>query len=201
MSRSQRARGWRPPPAPVFGFPRRPQFWLGVLVGLAFSAAILVTHFTGRHSGRVTLWGANTAGVPGRVAMMGLPPAFGTKVHIHQHLDLFVDGKRVVVPAGIGIDPGGRFLVPLHTHDSSGVIHVESPVERGYTLGEFFGVWGVRLTRRCLGRYCANLRVFIDGRRIASDPRRLRLRQHQEIAIVVGTPVPVPSSYDFPPRD
>src|SRR5579864_7544923 len=97
MSRSQRARGWRPPPAPVFGFPRQPQFWLGVLVGLAFSAAILVTHFTGRHSGRVTLWGANTAGVAGRVATMGLPPAFGTKVHIHQHLDLFVDGKRVVV--------------------------------------------------------------------------------------------------------
>src|ERR1700758_1756158 len=103
MSRSQRARGWRPPPAPVFGFPRRPQFWLGVLVGLAFSAAILVTHFTGRHSRRGTLRGANTAGGPGRVAMMGLPPAFGTKVHIPQHLDLFVDGKRVVVPAGIGI--------------------------------------------------------------------------------------------------
>lgn len=201
MSRSRRARGWRPPPAPVSGFPRRPQFWIGVLVGLALSAAILVTHFTGRRAAPPTLDGANTAGVARRAALMGLPPAFGTTVHIHEHLDLFVNGKRSAVPAGIGIDPDGRFLLPLHTHDASGVVHVESPVERNYTLGEFFGVWGVRLTRRCLGHYCGSLRVFVDGRRLASDPGRLRLRQHQEIAIVLGKTVAVPSSYDFPAGD
>jgi hypothetical protein len=198
---SQRARRWRPPPAPVSGFPRRPQFWLGVLLGLAFSAAILVTHFTGRRAGPTVLWGANTSGVPRRAALMGLPPAFGSKVHIHEHLDLFVNGKHVAVPAEIGIDPGGRFLAPLHTHDSSGVIHVESPVQRSYTLGEFFGIWGVLLTRRCLGRYCGDLSVFVDGRPLRSDPATLRLRQHQEIAIVVGKPVAVPSSYDFPAGD
>jgi hypothetical protein len=224
MSRSQRARGWRPPPAPISGFPRRPPFWVGVLVGLALSAAILVSHFTGRRAGTPgqTLttvrsfdeaalpglltgpapWGANTAGVPQRVGLMGLPPVFGTTVHIHQHLDLFVNGKRVAVPAGIGIDPGGSFLVPLHTHDDSGVIHVESPVVRDYTLGELFGVWGVRFTRRCLGAYCtAGLNVFVNGRRLLSDPTQLRLRRHEEIAIVVGRPVAVPSSYAFPSRD
>jgi hypothetical protein len=227
MSRSQRARAWRPPPAPVSGFPRRGAFWVGVVVGLGASAAILVAHFTRHQSppaGQTlttvrsfddrTLpgmlrgpapWGANTADAPRRAALMGLPPVFGTTVHVHQHLDLFVDGRRVVVPQGIGIDPGGGFLVPLHTHDDSGIIHVESPVERDYTLGEFFGVWGVQLTRRCLGGYCAagdgSLRVFVDGRRLESDPTQLRLRRHQEIAIVVGKPVAVPSSYDFPPSD
>jgi hypothetical protein len=136
---------------------------------------------------------------------MGLPSRFGYTVHLHQHLDLFVHGKRVVVPSGIGIDPGGAFLLPLHTHDDSGVIHVESPVHRDYTLGEFLGVWGVRFTRRCLGAYCSgrgqSLRAFVDGRRIASDPTQLRLRQHDEIAIVVGRAVAVPSSYDFPAND
>jgi hypothetical protein len=227
MSRSQRARAWRPPPPPVSGFPRRGAFWVGVLVGLAASGAILATHFT-RHkappAGQTLTtvrrfdeaalpgllkgpapWGANTADVPRRVALMRLPPEFGTTVHIHQHLDLFVDGKRIVVPQGIGIDPGGGFLVPLHTHDDSGIIHVESPVKRDYTLGEFFGVWGVRFTRRCLGSYCAtgnrSLRVFVDGHRLTSDPTQLRLRRHQEIAIVVGRPVAVPASYDFPPPD
>ena len=223
----KRARAWRPPPPPISGFPRRPPFWVGVLVGLALSAVILVGHFTGRraaHPGQTlttvrsfdetTLpglltgpapWGANTADAPRRVALMGLPPEFGATVHIHQHLDLFVDGRRVVVPQGIGIDPGGRFLVPLHTDDDSGVIHVESPVKRDYTLGEFFGGWGVRFTRRCLGGYCGagatKLSVFVDGRTLVSDPTQLKLRQHQEIAIVVGTPVEVPSSYDFPPPD
>lgn len=227
MSRSQRARAWRPPPPPVSGFPRRGAFWVGVLVGLAASGAILATHFT-RHrtapAGQTLTivrsfdeaalpgllkgpapWGANTADVPKRVALLQLPPEFGTTVHIHQHLDLFVDGKKIVVPQGVGIDPGGGFLVPLHTHDDSGIIHVESPVKRDYTLGEFFGVWGVRFTRRCLGGYCepggGDLSVFVDGHKLPSDPTKLRLRRHQEIAIVVGRPVAVPASYDFPPPD
>jgi hypothetical protein len=63
--------------------------------------------------------------------------------HIHQHLDIYVDGRKVPVPALIGIDPAAGFA-PLHVHDTSGVIHVESPTVRSYTLGEFFAVWGVR---------------------------------------------------------
>ncbi len=200
---------------------------MGVAVGLLASAALLASHFVGRHSpsagpastvvrsfdssrlpGVLTSpapWGPNAAEVPRRLGVMGLPAGFGYTVHIHQHLDLFVDGTRVVVPSGIGIDPGGTFLAPLHTHDDTGIIHVESPVRRDYTLGEFFGVWGVRFTRRCLGGYCADsgraFRLFVNGRRILSDPTRLRLRQHEEIAIVVGGPVAVPSSYSFPPQD
>ena len=92
-------------------------------------------------------------------------------------LDLFVHGRRVPVPAGIGIDARDGFISPIHTHDSSGIVHVESPDVRTFTLGEVFGVWGVRLTRRCLGGYCANgaarLRVYVDGRPFAGDPRVL----------------------------
>ncbi|HEU4425862.1 MAG TPA: hypothetical protein VFR67_25265, partial [Pilimelia sp.] len=114
-------------------------------------------------------WGANTAGLAGRLRAIGVPPLSpyeGTAVHIHQHLDIFVDGRRVPVPALIGIDPVVGFA-PLHVHDTSGVIHVESPTVRGYTLGQFFAVWGVRFTPSCLGGYCAGgprrLRVFVDG--------------------------------------
>jgi len=123
-------------------------------------------------------------------------------LHIHQHLDLFVDGRQVVVPAGIGIDPNGHFIAPIHTHDSSGVIHVESPVRRSYTLGELFGVWGVRFTSHCLGAYCRGagkaFEVFVDGRRVESNPTRLPLGSHDEIAVVVGERVPVPRAYAFP---
>jgi hypothetical protein len=57
-------------------------------------------------------------------------------VHLYQHLDLYVDGRQVSVPAGIGIDPAVGFA-PLHTHDASRVIHLESPTVRTYTLGQF----------------------------------------------------------------
>jgi hypothetical protein len=154
-------------------------------------------------------WGANTADLAQRLQAMGLPPLSpveGTVLHIHQHLDLYVDGRKVPVPAGVGIDPAVGYA-PLHTHDTSGIVHVESPTVRTYTLGEFFGVWGVRFTPGCLGGACAGggrqLRVYVDGQAYRGDPTTLALAPHQELVVAYGTPAqlpsPIPSSYRFPP--
>jgi hypothetical protein len=128
----------------------------------------------------------------------------GNALHIHQHLDILLNGEPVTVPAGIGINPMARFISPLHTHDVSGVIHVESDVKRDFTLGQFFDVWGVRFSKSCIGAYCAKgadtLRVFVNGKPVSGDPRNLVLREHQEIAVVYGPPtanVTVPSTYRF----
>src|SRR5918911_4626688 len=62
--------------------------------------------------------------------------------HIHAHLTLYKDGKPVPLPANVGIPYsqaiGGQHycLYWLHTHDASGVIHIESPTPRLYTLGQ-----------------------------------------------------------------
>lgn len=70
--------------------------------------------------------------------------------HIHPYLRIVIDGNNISVPAGIGIVDatvangiayGGTCYEPIHTHDSSGIIHIESPVNRNYTLGEFFQIW------------------------------------------------------------
>jgi hypothetical protein len=154
-------------------------------------------------------WSANTADLAARLKAIGLPPLSpfeGTAVHIHQHLDLYVDGHRVPVPALIGIDPAVGFA-PLHVHDTSGVLHVESPTVRTYTLGQFFAVWGVRFTPSCLGGYCASgdrqLRVYVNGAAVHGDPTTLTLVSHQEIVVAFGTaaqlPSPIPSSYAFAP--
>ena len=80
---------------------------------------------------------------------------------------------------------------PLHTHSTSGLIHIE-PDRRGvYTLGEFFDEWGVRLNANCIGGYCTGgggeLRAFVDGHRVAGDPRQIVLGNRQEIALVFGS--------------
>jgi hypothetical protein len=153
-------------------------------------------------------WGANTGDLAERLQAIGVPPLSpmeGTVIHIHQHLDIFVDGHQVTVPAGVGIDPAAGYA-PLHTHDPSGIIHVESPTVRSYTLGEFFAVWGVRFTPTCLGGYCTGggrqLRVYVNGRPYPGDPTGLVLAAHQELVVAFGTaaqlPSPVPSSYPFP---
>ena len=153
-------------------------------------------------------WPANIGQLSARLAAIRLPALLqeGTALHIHQHLDVYVEGRQLTVPAGIGIDPADGFISPLHTHDTSGVMHVESPDVRTFTLGQFFAVWGVRLTGRCLGAYCASgpslVRVFVDGHRVEGDPRQVALAEHQEIVVAYGTPAqlpsPLPQIYDFP---
>jgi hypothetical protein len=122
--------------------------------------------------------------------------------HIHQHLDVYVNGSQVPVPANIGII-SGTGLAFIHTHDPSGVIHVESPTVHKYTLGDFFDVWGVLFTKDCLGAYCNQgddqVRVFANGKRVAGNPRDVVLKNYEEIVVTYGTaqqlPKPIPKSY------
>jgi hypothetical protein len=142
------------------------------------------------------------------VAAAGLPYAEEMlEVHYHAHLDVTVDGDKVEVPPYLGFVRKGEDvqLAPLHTHDDSGVIHIENSVPATFVLGQVFVEWGVRFTKNCLGPYCSGhgkeLGVFVNGARYSGDPTRLVLKSHQEIAIVYGDagslPTP-PSSYDFP---
>jgi hypothetical protein len=111
-----------------------------------------------------------------------------------------VDGDPVTVPAGIGIDLAAHVIAPIHTHDASGVVHVESPTFRSFSLAEFFGVWGVRLTKTCLGGACGagRLDVFVNGSRV-KDPNRVLLGRHTEIVVAFGSPpARLPASYSFP---
>ena len=123
--------------------------------------------------------------------------------HIHSHLDIFINGKPFTIPAQIGIIPGKCFYW-LHTHDESGVIHIESPVSRNYTLGQFFDIWNQKFNNTQLFDNAANgnntLTVYVNGSKVPSGTnyRDIKLGAHDEIAIVYGTPPStIPSRYIF----
>jgi hypothetical protein len=147
-------------------------------------------------------WPANTADLAQRLNAMNLPPE-GTALHNHAYLAIDVDGSPLAVAANIGLSNSAAS--PLHTHDSTGIIHIESgdPNFRP-TLGEFFDVWGVRLTSTCVGGYCTTgdqqLRVFVDGKRAQGDPRSIPLTEHADIVVTYGTEAQVPKplpTYDW----
>ena len=157
-------------------------------------------------------WGPNDgAHLRQRLRAIGLHALAreGLRVHIHQHLDVVVNGRIFPVPALIGINIAQRFITELHTHDESGIIHVESPTNRTFTLGDFFDVWGLRFSKQCLGGYCANgpkhVYVWVNARRVRTDPRKIVLKSHQEIVVAYGTlaslaPLgPIPATFPFPP--
>lgn len=108
--------------------------------------------------------------------------------HIHQHLDIFRNGKRITVPALIGINDGA-YLTEVHTHDPSGIIHVESEsANKHYTLGTFFAEWGVYLSKKCVGAYCQGYTWYLDGKQQTGEPWNLVLQPHQVITIAIGNP-------------
>jgi hypothetical protein len=142
-----------------------------------------------------------------RLKMIGLPALLqeGTAMHMHQHLDIFIHGHPVPVPPMIGVSVVERYISPIHTHDGSGEIHIEAPTVQTYTLGQFFDIWGVRLTSKCIGSYCEDsqngIKVFVNGKPAAGDPRALELEDHIEIVVAYGTaaelPNPIPSEHLF----
>jgi hypothetical protein len=138
-----------------------------------------------------------------RLLPLGLTPLSQEALvfHIHQHLDIFVNGKKVMVPALIGINPGANYLTELHTHDTRGLIHVESPEKKDYTLGQFFGEWAVYLDAHSIGGY-TGMKWYLNGKQQTENPATLVLKPHQEIAIVVGkAPAKIPSSFAFAPGE
>jgi hypothetical protein len=129
-------------------------------------------------------------------------------VHYHAHLDIVADGAKVTVPAGIGfVINNGREtgITVIHTHDKSGVIHIESASNEPYTLGQLFTEWGVALSATQLGGLHTDsthmFAAYVNGRHFTGDPATLRLKKHLEIALWYGpsTETPkVPKSYHFP---
>jgi hypothetical protein len=144
-------------------------------------------------------------------------------LHIHSHLDVFVNGTHIRVPAGIGIaihDPAVHHaklqdgtmaygsinppcaqpcISPLHTHYDDGVLHTEAKQDQFNNLGEFFTEWNVRLDGKCVGGYCkpaAPISIYVDGSLYTGDPRQIQLEDLKEIAIVIGTaPAQIPSRF------
>jgi hypothetical protein len=141
-----------------------------------------------------------------RAAGLSLLGSEGSALHIHQHLTVTVDGKPVAVPANIGIDTAGQRLSPLHTHDDSGILHVESPTVQPFRLGQFFTEWGVRLAASTIGPYVNGrngtmVTVFVNGSRYSGPLPSLALSSKEDIAIIVthhgSTPV-APRAFTWP---
>jgi len=64
----------------------------------------------------------------------------GQLYHWHTQLNIFSGATKVVIPPNIGLTP--FCIEPVHTHDTTGTIHIESDVNRLYSVGDFFAVWG-----------------------------------------------------------
>jgi len=134
-----------------------------------------------------------------------------TIFHIHAHLTVFVNGSPRQIPAGIGIpgaqaqsSPQGPFIGGgtcfywLHAHASDGIIHIESPIHRIYTLGNFFDEWGQPLGPDRVGPVTGHVTALYNGKVYKGDPRDIPLNAHSQIQLEIGTPLVGPESITWP---
>jgi hypothetical protein len=122
--------------------------------------------------------------------------------HIHAHLTVYDSGAPRALPGGIGIPGstivqspegpvanGGECIYWLHTHAPDGVIHVESPVQRVYTLGQFFDEWRQPLSHNQVAGAKGRVTAFVNGKRWTKDVRTIPLIPHAVIQLDVGAPI------------
>jgi hypothetical protein len=161
---------------------------ISVLVALAAAAAISCA-------------GAAVAAVPAGQPIDGIrcEQMEGSVLHIHQHLTVLDHGKAVTVPDDIGRPIVGQCFYWVHTHTPDGLIHIEAPSFRTFTLGNLFDVWGQPLTKTNVAgakpKPSDRIVVWVDGRQYTGDLRKLELTQHLDVTIDVGPPYKKPAPF------
>src|SRR6266498_4462970 len=127
--------------------------------------------------------------------------------HYDAHLSIFINGFSYLVPGGIGIKPPDC-IYWLHTHDTSGIIHIESPENNTFKLGQFFDIWGQKFNNSQIFDFKADnstdtatdtaLTVYLNGTAIKrTSYRDIPIVNHEDIVIVYGAPPPQIPSYEF----
>jgi hypothetical protein len=147
---------------------------------------------------------------------IGYAPAAGTPAacvsgplegRYRAHVEFFANRRVVVLPPGIGVAlprriEGSRLVAgtcraSVRTLDPTGTLEFD---RRGLRLADLFTAWRRRLGPRRLLGFRGPVLAFVGGRRVAGDPRRIRLRPGAEIVVEIGGYVPPHRSFVFPPR-
>jgi hypothetical protein len=132
-------------------------------------------------------WQPEYAHLTQRLRLLGIPPGGKEKFHIHAMLHIYVDGLLRPLPADIGLDPAKGVESSMHTHDGTGIIHMEAPHPYSYTLGDFFSVWGVKLGPAQVGGLKGyggdHLHFYLNGKSLSNPAAHVL---HNGDSVVIG---------------
>ena len=124
-----------------------------------------------------------------------------TSYHIHAHLTIYIDGKPVALPQGVGIASDQSCYYWLHTHDSTGVVHIEAPQTASLTLQNFLDIWGQEFSQ--LGYQnelasSAGWTIYVGGKQVQGDFKSVVFTPHEVITIMYNSPRAKPDTvYSF----
>ena len=110
--------------------------------------------------------------------------------HVHAALEILIEGEQVTVPKNTGIRSNCIFW--LHTHDDTGLMHIEAPEQRDFDLGQFFAVWGQPLSSTQLLNATTDathsITATVNGETFDGDPSTIPLKDAETIVLQYGPP-------------
>jgi hypothetical protein len=125
-----------------------------------------------------------------------------TVLHIHAHVSLYINGKLTPLPADVGIprEASGKAICFywLHTHDASGVIHIEAPVKASFTFGQFRDEWCQKFQNLGFpGQLFQNSgwTIWINGQRYSGTLESIPLAAHSLITLAYNSPKVTPDTH------
>lgn len=113
--------------------------------------------------------------------------AMSNNYHVHAFVGLFVNGQEIAISDAIGIvRAGGDVTDPytgwpnqeiygdcfyhVHTHDASGMVHLEDPDTQGvpttgsmFDAGNMFDIWGLQVNAGQFGPFSGPVTVYTSG--------------------------------------
>jgi hypothetical protein len=124
-----------------------------------------------------------------------------TVYHIHVHLTIWLNGSQVTVPAQVGIAPDTSCYYWLHTHDTTGVVHIEAKTAALLNLQQFLDIW--RKGFSTLGYQnqlvsSTGWTVWVGGKQITGGFSKVVFQPHMAITIAYNSPNVKPDTvYNF----
>jgi hypothetical protein len=129
----------------------------------------------------------------------GVNCATNEDYHVHALVSIYKDGTRLALPMEIGLK---GCTYELHTHDYTGVVHIETSAPKTFTLGQFFSLWNRELTRTSVAGLPGPIRYYLIQRGVltpyAGDPAAIPLIRQGEIVILSGKSPGVLPKYRWP---
>ncbi len=171
----------------------------------------------------------SSGGTGGNVDGIPCLPVMPTTYHVHIFLGVYNNGTLMALPIGTGmVNPGtpvsgflntAQCFYFTHTHDSSGIVHIESNqnvavTKSIYTLKTYLDIWGITADANHFGPFQGPVRVFTSGQvyrgnmnnglvtannytYYGSDPSSVPLYSHEVIFVEVGPNYPALPNVSF----
>lgn len=172
------------------------------IIGIIIAAVLVIGGFAA-----YVVYANNQTSTP-TIVNPSYPPVDGiycdqqeqTAFHIHAHLTIYINGAQSQIPQGTGIASDQSCLYWLHTHDTTGVIHIEAPSGHSFVLGNFLDEWSSQFSS--LG-YPSELDLsgwtaYLNGKLYTGDFHKIPLQSHDVITLMYNSPHAKPdTSYDW----